>query len=209
MGIFKENRNNGEIVRTDVNYNYNILDNNIQELLRQYPFLEVGDIGYSVLGKKIPYIKIGRGKKQVLYHASIHANEWITSVLLMKFIENYSKAIKNEEYIYGYRARVIFETCSLYIVPMLNPDGVDLVNGNINESSGVFKSVKTISSNFPEIPFPSGWKANIRGVDLNLQFPAGWQDARKIKFEQGYTKPAPRDFVGERTTYRTRSTSYI
>lgn len=34
-------------------------------------------------------------------------------------------------------------------------------------------------------------------MDLNLQLPAGWQEARKIKFEQGYTKPAPQNFVGE------------
>lgn len=33
-------------------------------------------------------------------------------------------------------------------------------------------------------------------MDLNLQFPAGWQNARDIKFSQGYTEPAPRDFVG-------------
>lgn len=33
-------------------------------------------------------------------------------------------------------------------------------------------------------------------MDLNLQFPAGWLNARKIKFAQGYTKPSPRDFVG-------------
>ncbi len=33
-------------------------------------------------------------------------------------------------------------------------------------------------------------------MDLNLQFPAGWEDARSIKFEQGFTTPAPRDYVG-------------
>ena len=33
-------------------------------------------------------------------------------------------------------------------------------------------------------------------MDLNLQFPALWNEARKIKFEQGFTSPAPKDFVG-------------
>ena len=35
------------------------------------------------------------------------------------------------------------------------------------------------------------------GIDLNLQFPAMWQQAKEIKFNQGYTTPAPRDFVGD------------
>jgi len=34
------------------------------------------------------------------------------------------------------------------------------------------------------------------GIDLNLQFPAKWEQAREIKYSQGYTSPAPRDFVG-------------
>ncbi len=29
-----------------------------------------------------------------------------------------------------------------------------------------------------------------------MQFPAGWEDAKRIKFSQGFTTPAPRDFVG-------------
>ena len=41
------------------------------------------------------------------------------------------------------------------------------------------------------------WKLiNITGVDLNLQFPASWDQAKKVKFEQGFISPAPRDFVG-------------
>ena len=41
------------------------------------------------------------------------------------------------------------------------------------------------------------WKLiNSTGVDLNLQFPANWERAKEIKFEQGFVSPAPRDFVG-------------
>ena len=62
--------------------------------------------------------------------------------------------------------------------------------------SEVYTQAQSIANNYPNLRFPDDWKANINGVDLNLQFPAGWEDARRIKFAQGYTSPSPRDFVG-------------
>lgn len=187
----------GNIVKTNINYSSNILRRNVSDLKLVYPFLEIGEIGRSVLGKPLIYIRIGRGNREVFYNGAFHANEWITTPVLMKFIEEYSKAFVNNSTIYGFNARALFYTTSLYIVPMVNPDGVDLVTGSIKNVENAYRKAQEIANNFPDIPFPSGWKANINGVDLNLQFPAGWENAKEIKYSQGFNQPAPRDFVGE------------
>lgn len=186
----------GNVVPTNVSYTSQFLNMNINALKTIYPFLDVSSIGTSVLGRPLRVIKFGTGTKEVLYCASTHANEWITSILLMKFLENISKSYVNNLNIFGINARELFNNVSLYIVPMVNPDGVDLVTGFFSETSWTYTNAKRIADNFPDIPFPNGWKANIEGIDLNLQFPAGWDQAKEIKYAQGFTKPAPRDFVG-------------
>ena len=77
---------------------------------------------------------------------------------------------------------------------MVDPDGVDLVTGAATQAER--EQAESLAEFYPNIPFPDGWKANLSGVDLNLQYPAGWLTAREIKFAQGYTRPGPRDFVG-------------
>ena len=186
------------IVPTNQKYYYSLMMKNIQELKNKYNFLKVGNIGFSTLGKQLPYIKVGTGRRKIMYNAGMHANEYICCILLMKFVENFCQSYILNSKIFGKNARELFNNVSLYILPMMNPDGIDIVTDQIEKNSDIYERYLKISSKFPNIPFPSGWKANSNGVDLNLQFPAGWKEARKIKFEQGYTKPAPQNYVGER-----------
>ena len=155
------------IVPTNIPYTSSILRSNINQLKNRYNFLKVGNIGYSVLGKPLLYIQIGNGTNKVMYSSSIHANEWINSVVLMKFVEDYARAYEQDGFIYGYSAREVYNKTTIYIVPMLNPDGVDLVTGDIQVGTGVYNNFRDISLRFPSIPFPDGWKANFNGVDFS------------------------------------------
>lgn len=151
-------------------YYYSLMTQNIQMLKNEYPFLEIGNIGYSTLGKQLPYIKIGNGSRKIMYNAGIHANEYICCILLMKFVENFCKAYVANGRIYGQNARNLYNSVSLYVVPMLNPDGIDLVTNRVEKNSDIYKNYVDIASNYPDIPFSNGWKANFNGVDLeNLQ----------------------------------------
>lgn len=184
------------IVKTDVPMTWARSDEAIRELVRTYPFLRSEVLVESALGRPVRTLVIGNGERKVIYSASHHANEWITTPVLLKFVEDYARALQEGGEIFGIKASEIAAKTTIYTVPMVNPDGVDLVTGAIGPAEPGYDRAREISENFPLIPFPEGWKANLLGVDLNLQYPAGWLRAREIKFSQGFTRPAPRDYVG-------------
>jgi len=184
-----------DIVTFDVAPTYEIVQRQIEGLKARYPFLETGSIGRSVMGRELYYVRLGRGSREVSYNASHHANESITTPLVMKFIENYAKAYSTGSNILGYNIRELFNLTSIYIIPLVNPDGVDLVAYWPNYDNPAFITAARL--NRTGLPLPSVWKANIRGVDLNLNYPADWELEKQEEIDQGITSPGPRDFGGD------------
>lgn len=184
-----------DVVPTDIRYSAALVGYCVRGLAVRYPFIATGEIGRSVMGRPLWSLKLGRGDNRVLYNASHHANEWLTTPVLLKFAEQLAAAYANAGEIFGRSAAEILSYASIYIIPAVNPDGIDLVTGELAQGE-YFNYARSIALRYPQFPFPSGWKANIRGVDLNLQYPAGWENAKAIKFAQGVTSPAPADYVG-------------
>ena len=184
------------IVQTDVPMTSALCEETIQKLITAYPILQTEVLTTTAFGRPVQTLTIGEGDRKVLYTAAHHANEWITCPVLLKFMEELAQAVDNGGKLYGVDARNIVKAATIHTVPLVDPDGVDLVTGAIETGTLEYETARRLADNYPNIPFPDGWKANLLGVDLNLQYPAGWLRAREIKFAQGYTKPGPRDYVG-------------
>lgn len=179
------------IVQGKKNYDYDTLTNDLKRLQSIYPFMQVPSIGNSVLGKNIPEALIGKGSKRVHYNGSFHANEWITTPIIMTFLNDYLLAVTNKGSIRGLSMANYYNQTTLSIVPMVNPDGVELVLKGPPEAEPWNDRVVELNNGSTDF---TGWKANIRGVDLNDQFPAKWE----LEKARNPSKPGPRDYVGER-----------
>ncbi len=184
------------IVKTDVPMTSMLLEQTIDQLVKTYPFLRSETLTTTAYGRPVRTVVVGEGPRQVIFTAAHHANEWITATLLLKFVEELAEAVRTGGKIWGVNGENIVKYGTVHVIPMVDPDGVDLVTGAIGPGTLEYDTARTLSEDYPGIPFPKGWKANLLGVDLNLQYPAGWLMAREIKFSQGYTRPGPRDYVG-------------
>lgn len=184
-----------EVVPRDVPVSSRLTEYCVRGLAARYPFLQTGELGRSELGRPLWQLTLGSGRRRVFYNASHHANEWITTLLLLRYVEELCAAYAVGGQVFGTPAQELLAASTIVLAPLVNPDGVDLVTGTLTDPV-VLASARRIAADYPAIPFPDGWKANIRGVDLNLQYPAGWDEARRIKEAQGFVSPAPRDFVG-------------
>lgn len=184
-----------DIVPTNIAFTSALVSYCVRGIAARYPSVKSGRVGTSVMGSPLWFLAIGSGSNRVFYNASHHANEWITTPVVLRFFELLAREAAQNGSIFGHSAQELINAASVYIAPCVNPDGVDLVTGELT-SGEYYQSAVKIARDYPAIPFPSGWKANIRGTDLNLQYPAGWEQARENKFAQGFVSPAPADYVG-------------
>ena len=182
--------NTGVPITSELNQRY------LQQIAEKYPFTKLEEVGVTDFQRPIWMLTIGTGKRHVLFTAAHHANEWITALVLLKYAEDLADAIQKGGILFGQRAKEMADAVMIHIIPLVNPDGVDLVTGAMAPESAQYQLARELAQKYPSIPFPEGWKANLLGVDLNLNYPAGWLQARVIKFAQGYTSPGPRDYVG-------------
>lgn len=175
----------------DTKYSYADMSRDINKMAKFYQdVMEVSVLTSTADSNKVYCARLGNAdaKKKVLIHASMHAREWLNSQLVMKMLERCCKYYYSGKY-NGILYSKLFNDVCFYVVPMLNPDGVNISQYGLSKikSASLKKLVKRLGKGRY-----SRWKANARGVDLNRNFSVGFRKdtARGTKRgPEGYSGP--------------------
>lgn len=163
----------------------------LSALCGRYRFLELQPVGHSVLGRDIYGALIGRGSQRVLYTAAFHGQEWITSLVLLRLCEDICRALDSDGRLSDMDfARALDNRC-LVLVPQVNPDGVEIALHGSRSAGVLADAVAALGGDIPGL-----WQANARGVDINHNFDAGHEAARRWEHAGGIDSPSPRRFGG-------------
>ena len=162
---------------------YNTLIERLNELSNENECVDFSYIGTSLLNRSIPLITLGdkSAEKGVLYVSTHHASENICTSLLVRFISDYASAYKRMGQVCQINLRYLYKMRKIYIVPMLNPDGVEYrLNGISNENP--IKD-RVIAYNGGNEDF-THWNSNARGVDLNHNYNARFDEYKLLEKER-------------------------
>lgn len=95
------------IVKTDVPMTSRLCEDTILALVERYPFLRTEKLGATAFGRSLRTLVVGNGPRKVVYSAAHHANEWITTPVLLKFAEELAAAMESRRGDFRYGRRPI------------------------------------------------------------------------------------------------------
>lgn len=168
-------------------YSYDQLKQDIMLLSSTYgTLMQVNVIGKSLDNRDIYEIVVGNpdAGRHIVIQAGIHAREHMTALLVMKQMELALYTYRTGSY-NGRPISDMLNQVAIHFVPMSNPDGITLsqfgldgiqseeLRNQIQYLYELNKSIGVISMDLNT--YLTRWKANARGVDLNNNFPAGWE----------------------------------
>ena len=169
-------------------------DYSYEEFCRQSKKLEetyglsVFSIGTSVFGREIPCLVLGepQAEKKLLIAGGFGGTQAWSAQLLMKQLETY--CVKKTEQYEGISYDELFESCAVYCVPMVNPDGIELCAKGLASVPQKYKTqvqqIREYSASVGLLEEKAGyaaWQANGAGVDIFMNFGTGTVESAQIQ----------------------------
>lgn len=194
------------VVKPADKYSYEQMEQDLMTLAGRYPGkIAVNSIGQSLDGRNIYDVVIGnpQAPKKLLIQGAIHAREYIVVPLMMQQIEYLLAGYDSGTY-QNIPLASILNQVVIHFVPMVNPDGVAIsqlgeAGLRSEELRAGLQAVYAMDTAEGRTSLDYGqyltrWKANARGVDLNYNFDAKWEEINPDQLHgsaNGYKGTAP------------------
>lgn len=172
---------------------YTILTKKLAELKDKYPFLELNVIGRSFRGRNIYIVSLGKGERRILYVGAHHGAEGITSGVLLRYIEDMCQVMSVKGKISGVYTDYLLSEKRIDIIPMLNPDGVELSVNGCPQTDPMYSRLVRMNGGEDF----TLWQANGRGVDLNHNYNAGFAEYKLLEGKMKLTGGSKTRYSGE------------
>ena len=172
---------------------YGLMMRYIDVMCDRYRFMSMNYIGESIFGRGIPMLTLGNGSKQVMYVGGLSGIDTLSTMMLLRFTNEYCEIKKRGGRIYNYSVEYLFATRRICIVPMLDVDGIEININGVSEEN-ILKD-RLLNMNGSE-DF-SLWSANGRGVALNRNFNCGFAEYKSAVNTAGMCTGAPDGYCGE------------
>ncbi len=180
-------------------YSYEDLSHDIKRFLVDYKdIVSAGIIAKTSDGNNIYCIRLGNTKaeKRVIIQAAMHAREWLNTQLIMMMTEHCLRFYYSASF-EGIKYNELFDKVCFYIIPMFNPDGVNISQYGLKRiRNNILKGqVRCIGRGRYR-----RWKANAEGVDLNRNYEKGFtknylRSASECSGDCPYSEKETRAFI--------------
>ena len=165
-------------------YTYQEMQVDLNSLKATYPKMQMDVLGNTIDGRQLYHVVVGNpsAPHKILVHGGIHAREYISSQLVMREIVALLEMQKNNLLYHGQSVATLLQNTCIHFVPMVNPDGITLVQGGIDALNTQAAKTMVMSMAAQDqvtdlATYLRKWKNNINGVNLNRNFDAFWQEA--------------------------------
>lgn len=165
-------------------YTYQNMVADLNALQAAFPSMQMSVLANTVDGRQIYHVVVGnpQAPHQILVHAGIHAREYIVSQLAMREIASLLVMQQGNLLYQGQSVAALLQNTCIHFVPMVNPDGITLVQGGIDAlnteaAKAQVQSIIAADGATNVSSYLRQWKNNINGVNLNRNFDAYWQEA--------------------------------
>lgn len=165
-------------------YTYQEMQVDLNSLKATYPQMQMDVLGNTTDGRQLYHVVVGNpsAPHKILVHGGIHAREYISSQVVMREIVALLEMQQNNWLYHGQSVATLLQNICIHFVPMVNPDGITLVQGGIDALNTQAAKTMVMSMAAQDqvtdlATYLRKWKNNINGVNLNRNFDAFWQEA--------------------------------